>query len=329
MLLTALVASAAINVTTLTTQAEAHWVGASAPSAEVVWLGSTTGTIARSTDAGDTWQYFMPANNTLQFRDIEALDANHAYALSIGENGDSRIYYTADGGQNWILRFRAGSNQFLNCIDVSPRNEAWVYGDSRENRWEMVRSADGRNWMPARNTVDNPPLPDEGGLAASGGCVRFHNNVWAMGTANADTARLLIKRSMGIRFKAIDTPMPAGPSAGIASVWPLTEDDVILAGGDLNKPDTAPRLMRYQDGEFAMLPEPEMPGALYSLTLLERPDRSGDMIVTNPNGAAYFDAANSQWHTLSNENVWNSVCSSSYCYLVGKNGFVGRFSLDQ
>lgn len=328
MLLMAIVASAAIEVTTLTTQADAHWVGASAPSAQVVWLGSTNGKIARSIDAGETWDYFQPANNTLQFRDIEALDANHAYALSIGENGDSRIYYTANGGKNWALRFRAGSNQFLNCIDVSSRNEAWVYGDSLETRWDMVRSADGRNWMPTSNSVDSQPLPDEGGLAASGGCVRFHNNTWAIGTANADKARLLVKRSMGIRFKTIDTPLPAGPGAGIASVWPLAEDHVIIAGGDLENPSAAPRLVRYQDGEFSLLPEPEFDGALYSLTLLERADRDGDMIVSNPNGAAYFDAVNTTWHTLTTNNVWNSVCSSSYCYLVGKNGYVGRIELD-
>lgn len=328
MFLTAVIATAAIELTTLPTQAEEHWVGASAPSANVIWLGSTTGTIARSTDAGATWQYVKPANDQLQFRDIEALDANHAYALSIGDNGNSRIYYTANGGTSWTLRFRAGSNQFLNCIDVSSRNEAWVYGDSLENHWDMVRSADGRNWMTARNTVDSQPLPDEGGLAASGGCVRFNHDTWAIGTANADTARLLVKRSRGIRFKAIDTPMPAGPGAGIASVWPLAEDDVILAGGDLNNTDTAPRLMRYQSGEFSLLPEPELKGALYSLTVIERADRAGDMLVSNPNGAAYFDAVNSKWLPLTDANVWNSVCSSSYCYLVGKNGFVARFTLD-
>lgn len=324
MLALSLSIAAAVQLTALSTQPDTHWVGLSAPSANVVWLGSTNGRIARSTDAGESWQYFTPGSTDLQFRDIAAMDANHAYALSIGDNGNSRIYYTANGGQNWTLRFRASSNQFLNCIDVSNRNEAWVYGDTRENRWDMVRSADGRNWMPASNTVDSPPLPDEGGLAASGSCVRFNNNVWAIGTANADTARLLVKRNFGIRFKSIDTPLPAGPSAGIASVWPLSDDHVLIAGGDLNDAAAKPRLVRYQAGDFTALPEPDFDGALYSLTVLN----NGDMIVTNPNGAGYFHQSEQRWQTLSDANIWNSTCSSSYCYLVGKDGFVSRISLN-
>lgn len=325
MIAVSLVVATAISVTSLESKPDVHWIGVSAPTNNVVWMSGSNATIARSTDAGDTWEYFNPANESLQFRDIEALDANHAYALSIGENGDSRVYYTSNGGRNWQLRYRAGSNQFLNCIAMANSGEAWVYGDSLEGRWEMVRSTDGRNWLSASNVVDSAPLPDEGGLAASGGCVRFNNNVWTIGTANGSKARLLVKRNFGIRFKAIDTPLPAGPSAGIASVWPLAENDVIIAGGDLNDPAAVPRLMRYQNGEFAALPEPEFDGALYSLTV--RPN--GDMLVSNPNGAAYLNSADMTWEQLSDANIWNSACINQRCYLVGKDGFVARISFNE
>ncbi|RUO61895.1 WD40/YVTN/BNR-like repeat-containing protein [Pseudidiomarina insulisalsae] len=314
----------AIDLQVLATRPDVNWIGVSTPSPEVVWVSGSKATIGRSVDGGTTWQYSQPTSSDLQFRDIEALDDQHAYALSIGNGGDSRIYYTNDGGDNWQLRYRAGGNQFLNCLAVAPKsNEAWVYGDSIDGQWDLVRTPDGRNWLPSRSAIDSPPLGGEGGLAASGGCVRFNNNVWAMGTANAGTARLLLKRSFGIRFKAIDTPIVAGPSAGIASVWPFSEKHALMVGGDLNHPERRPRIAEYKDGDFRTLPEPPLKGALYSLSLTAKQG----LIVTNPSGAAYLPSlTSSNWQVFSEENIWNSACNSDYCYLVGKDGYAGRFA---
>lgn len=314
-----------LSVTTIPTQTDVQWIGVSTPTPNVVWLSGSQATIARSTDGGNSWEYFNPTNEQLQFRDIEALDAHHAFALSIGESGDSRVYYTANGGRNWQLRYRAPSNQFLNCLAIGHRGEAWVYSDTQEGRWTMVRSVDGRNWLTASNVVDSAPLPDEGGLAASGGCIRYNNQTWAIGTANGATARLLLKRHFGVRYRAIDTPLPAGPQAGIASVWPISHEHIILAGGDLNNPAATPRIVRYQQGEFTALPEPSFPGALYSLTVRE----NGDMIVTNPQGAGYLKADATEWQSLSTANIWNSACNDQACYLVGQDGFVARISFDE
>jgi photosystem II stability/assembly factor-like uncharacterized protein len=319
----ALLLASSITVTPLTSPADINWIGVSAPSAEVVWISGSNATIARSLDGGSSWEYFQPVNQALEFRDIEALDSDHAFALSIGNNGDSRIYYTANGGQDWQLRYRAGGQQFLNCMAVANNGEAWVYGDSSESNWEMIRGADGRNWLSARNAVDSKPLPGEGGFAASGGCVRFANQAWAIGTSNASSARLLVKRASGVRFKAIDTPMPAGPNAGITSVWPLAADHVLLAGGDLQHPEARPRLLEYQRNKFTQLPEPPMDGALYSLTLL--PDQQG-LLVSNPSGAALLPNRSGSWQTLSEANIWNSACAAEVCYLVGKEGYVARFN---
>ncbi len=312
---------AAVPLEVLPANTEVNWIGVSAPSADVIWLSGSASTIARSTDGGASWDYFQPATADLEFRDIEATSANEAHALSIGKGGASRIYFTGDGGRNWQLRYRGGSNQFLNCLAMSASGEAWVYGDSVENHWSMVRGADARNWLTSRNAVDSQALPDEGGLAASGGCIRYKNNVWAIGTANAATARLLIKRDFGIRFKAIDTPMPAGPSAGIASVWPVSQKHVLLAGGDLNNSEARPRLLRYENGNFTPLSEPPLKGALYSLTVL--PD--GAILVSNPDGAALLPAADEGWLRISEENIWNSACVAGHCYLTGKNGYVAKF----
>ncbi|MFC0444380.1 WD40/YVTN/BNR-like repeat-containing protein [Pseudidiomarina halophila] len=317
--------TAAVELQALPTRPDVNWVGVSVPSPDVVWIGGNKATIARSTDGGQSWNYSQPTTTDLQFRDIEALDEQHAFALSIGKNGNSRIYYTSNGGNSWQLRYRASGEKFLNCFAVAPKsNEVWGYGDSVNGQWDLLRSTDGRNWLSSSNAVGSPPQSGEGGLAASGGCVRFNDGIWAMGTANASSARLLVKRSFGIRFKAIDTPIVAGPSAGISSVWPFAEDHVLLAGGDLNHPERRPRLVEYKDDAFTPLSEPPLTGALYSLTVT--PGQA--LIVTNPSGAALLPTISStDWVPLSDANIWNSACHGSVCYFVGKDGYTAKLSL--
>lgn len=322
---TMLTSATAIELERLPTRPDVHWIGVSTPSPDVVWISGSKATIARSVDAGKTWNYSTPSNSTLEFRDIEGLDDQHAFALSIGKNGNSRIYYTNNGGDSWQLRYRAGGNQFLNCFAIAPEtNEVWGFGDSIDGKWDLLRSTDGRNWLSSSNAVGSPPLSAEGGLAASGGCVRYGKNAWAIGTANAATARLLVKRSFGIRFKAIETPLPAGPGAGIASVWPFAEDHVLMVGGDLKHAERRPRIVEYKDDSFTPLAEPPLSGALYSLTVT----RDKQLIVSNPSGAALLPSVDSNnWLPLSDANIWNSACNVDACYFVGKEGYTGKLSL--
>lgn len=304
------------------TRSDINWIAVSHVSKNTVWIGGSGGTIGRSSDSGATWTYSQPGDTDLEFRDIEALDDQRAYALSVGD-GTSRIFYTSNGGERWQQRYRAPSDQFLNCMAVAPTGEAWVFGDSTSERWQMVRSADGRNWVPVRNVVSEPPQSGEGGFASSGGCIRFNQDTWAIATGNGVIPRVLIKGNYGIRFQVVDTPMPGGPMAGITSVWPYSEEEFLIAGGDLNNPDATPQLFHYRNDEFEQIAVPVLQGALYSLL-----DFNGQLLVTNPSGAALKQSDSDTWELLSDANIWNSAChSSGDCYLVGKDGFVGRLQL--
>src|SRR6478736_3838707 len=78
----------------------AHFRGLAAISADKAWVSgytATGGVVFRTLDRGATWQDVSPAGTppTLQFRDIEAFDANHAVVMSSGTGPDSQIYRTA------------------------------------------------------------------------------------------------------------------------------------------------------------------------------------------------------------------------------------------
>src|SRR5829696_830825 len=84
----------------------ASFRGLSVVSEKVVWASGTGGTVIRTIDDGKTWNVFaVPGAEKLDFRDIEAFDANTAYILSIGNGDASRIYKTTDGGTTWKAQF--------------------------------------------------------------------------------------------------------------------------------------------------------------------------------------------------------------------------------
>src|SRR5215472_12953793 len=72
----------------------------------VVWVSGSQGTWLRTLDGGANWQSGrVEGADSLQFRDVYAVDASTAYLLSIGSGSQSRIYKTTDGGQRWTLQF--------------------------------------------------------------------------------------------------------------------------------------------------------------------------------------------------------------------------------
>ncbi|RUO65756.1 hypothetical protein CWI77_04785 [Pseudidiomarina planktonica] len=305
------------------TQSEVSWISISAPSRDTIWLAGSQGTIGRSTDGGETWSFSKPGSNELEFRDIEALDDQRAFALSVGEGGNSRVYYTSNAGRSWQLRYRADSNLFMNCLAVAPSGEALAFADSYNERWQLIRSADGRNWLNISNVVDSGPLSGEGGFSASGNCIQYKNDVWAIGTGNAVTARVLIKPKFGIRFKVMNTPMLAGPMRGITAIWPRAENDFFIAGGDLSEAQSQPQVMHFNAGEFTTLPTPPLQGAIYSLSL-----NGEQLLVSNPSGAAIGSLTGENWQKLTSENVWATQCTEHQrCYLAGKNGYFASFEL--
>src|SRR5690349_18551717 len=79
----------------------------SAVSSKVAWASGASGTYARTTDGGRTWQAGqVPGAAELDFRDVDAFDADTAYLLAIGPGESSRIYKTTDGGGTWTLQFQ-------------------------------------------------------------------------------------------------------------------------------------------------------------------------------------------------------------------------------
>ena len=73
----------------------------------VAWASGTNGTVLRTEDGGYLWQAcaIPPGGEHLDFRGVQAFDANTAIVMSSGKGDLSRLYKTTDGCQTWKLVF--------------------------------------------------------------------------------------------------------------------------------------------------------------------------------------------------------------------------------
>jgi photosystem II stability/assembly factor-like uncharacterized protein len=217
--------------------------GLSAVSANVVWASGSAGTVLRTVDAGQTWQSVGPPDTSLlQFRDIEAFDADHAVILSIGTGSDSRVYVTSDGGQHWALTFvNDHPDAFYDCMAFFDRKRGLAVSDPVDGRFRIIVTSDGGlTWNIATGEMP-PALPGEFAFAASGQCLvtAGGRDAW-FGSGGSTEARVFRSSDRGENWEVSTTPIHSGPTAGIFALAFRDTRHGLAVGGDFLVPTLAP-----------------------------------------------------------------------------------------
>jgi photosystem II stability/assembly factor-like uncharacterized protein len=217
--------------------------GLSAVSERVAWASGSLGTVLRTVDGGGSWQQVSPPDTAaLQFRDIEAFDAEHAVILSIGNGSDSRVYVTSDGGRQWKQTFtNADPNAFYDCMAFFDKKHGLALSDPVDGRFRIIVTSDGgRSWRLASGEMP-PALPGEFGFAASGECLvtAGGRDAW-FGTGGGAEARVFHSSDRGESWQAVATPILSGPSAGIFALAFRDQRHGLAVGGDFTTPTVAP-----------------------------------------------------------------------------------------
>jgi photosystem II stability/assembly factor-like uncharacterized protein len=229
--------------TPLTSGVTVTFRGISAVSADVVWVSGSRGTVLRSLDAGATWQNISPPGlNSLDFRDVDAIDRQTAYILSIGNGNASRILKTTDGGAAWTQTFLNSHEEgFFDAMAFWDKDHGIAFSDSSKGLFFIITTEDGgRTWTRAGGPTLPPALENEGAFAASGTNVAVwgDRHVW-IGTGAAAKSRVLRSSDRGKTWEIADTPIPGGQSAGIYSIAFRDALHGIVVGGDYAKEDLA------------------------------------------------------------------------------------------
>jgi photosystem II stability/assembly factor-like uncharacterized protein len=218
--------------------------GVSAVSADVAWTSGSLGTVLRTVNKGATWeQVSPPGTTTLQFRDIEAFDANRAVILSIGNGSDSRVYVTTDAGKHWTLSFvNHDPDAFYDCMTFFDDRRGLALSDPVGGKFRIIATADGGlTWHVVSPAGMPPALPGEFAFAASGEClVTDHGRRAWFGTGGAAQARVFRSDDGGATWQVSATPIRSGPSAGIFALAFRGQQHGFAVGGDFLTPTVAP-----------------------------------------------------------------------------------------
>jgi photosystem II stability/assembly factor-like uncharacterized protein len=214
----------------------------SAVSEQVAWASGAGSTVLRTTDGGQTWQKLNITSETLDFRDVDAIDAQTAYVMSIGNGPASRIYKTVDAGKTWTLQFKNEDQKaFLDAMSFWDANHGIAFGDSVDKQFYILTTSDGgHTWSRVPPTNLPPAQGNEGAFAASGTniAVLGKSQAW-IGTGAATKSRVLRTSDGGHTWQVADTPLASGPSTGIFSIAFRDAKHGVIVGGDYTKEQEA------------------------------------------------------------------------------------------
>ncbi len=319
--------------------AEAQWIkqsvnttasfrGLSVVNEKIVWASGTGGTVIKTIDGGKTWTVMtVPGAEKLDFRDIEAFDANTAYILSIGNGDASRIYKTTDGGKTWELQFtNKDEKAFYDAIACWDRNNCIAMSDPVNVFYQLIVTKDGgKNWTFTGPDKMPRAKAGEAAFAASGTCLIVNGKTDVFLATGGSDARVFRSNDRGLSWFVADTPITRGsPGGGIFSVAFRNELHGTAVGGNYEKPTEATYNLAFtRDGGKTWYSGEGLSGYRSAVAYID----STTIIAVGTNGTDISRDRGAKWKKIGDENL-NSVASKGprAVWAVGPAGAVYRLS---
>ncbi|HLM54671.1 MAG TPA: hypothetical protein VK422_00985 [Pyrinomonadaceae bacterium] len=307
--------------------------GVSAVSERIAWASGERGTYLRTIDGGRTWKAGVVAGaEEMDFRDVDAFDAETAYLLSIGPGDRSRIYKTTDGGGTWELQFKnTRPEAFFDAMAFWNPDHGVAVSDPVGGRFLVIRTSDGgRTWeeMPAAGMP--PALEGEGAFAASGTCIAVGpgRRVW-FGTGGPAGGRVFRSEDGGRTWEVSKTPFAGGKAAGVFSVAFRDVRRGVIVGGDYTKEGDARDNVAVTDdgGKTWRLPRRTRPRGYRSCVAYMTSRRTPVLVAAGPTGTDYSQDGGDTWAALGAEGFHSVsfVPRQPTGWGVGEKGSVARY----
>ncbi|MFI1992317.1 WD40/YVTN/BNR-like repeat-containing protein [Actinoplanes sp. NPDC020271] len=305
------------------TGSSARFRGLAAVSDSVAWVAGSAGTILRTVDGGRHWSSVGPADAAeLQFRDIEAFDARHAVALTIGSGTDSRIYTTADAGRTWTRTFQnEDAAAFYDCMTFLDRRNGLALSDPVDGKFRILATRDGgRTWSVLPATGMPAALDGEFAFAASGTCLVSTHGQAYFATGGGAQSRVFRSADHGRTWKVTATPIPSGPSAGIYGLAFRDPAHGLAVGGDYTVPESAPAGAAFTRTSRTWTVAATPPGEY----------RSGvawagrTAVAVGPTGSDLSRDGGRTWRRFDRGSFDAVACVAHTCWASGEQGRVAR-----
>ena len=330
----------------------------------IAWASGTNGTILRTTDTGSHWQLctIPPNAEHLDFRGVQAFDAQTAIVMSSGTGDLSRLYKTTDGCASWELLFtNPDKDGFFDALQIpaSPpsheKKRLVLLGDPVKGHfivWGIRPFAAPKKI--ARPLITLPRShPGQAVFAASNSSLFVYNGDFALfnplggfwfGTGGRSGARVFNSASSpGSGYQSTKLPLGDGKdSSGVFSlgfvtfICPLTtkpcyiRKNVVAVGGDYELPDdgraSAAFSSNYGRRWHAALTQPH---GYRSAVAYDTTNKT--WITVGPNGTDISTDDGRNWHPLTPskddatdaDKQWNALALP---YVVGPHGRIGKLN---
>jgi photosystem II stability/assembly factor-like uncharacterized protein len=211
--------------------------GISVVSNQVAWVSGSKGSIGRTTDGGAHWEWTKPAGfEQLDFRDIEAFDAEHAIVINAGS--PAYILKTDNGGKDWKQMYvNRDSAVFLDGMDFWDRKNGIIFGDPIKNKLQILKTLDGgASWQDISSNLKPELRLGEAGFAASGSSIKTLDDgkVWI--ATGGTVSNIYYSANYGQDWKQYPCPIIQGlSSTGVFSIDFFDPKHGLVVGGDYLK----------------------------------------------------------------------------------------------
>lgn len=326
----------------------------------VAWASGTHGTVLRTEDGGYVWQTCAvpPGAEKLDFRGVQAFDANTAIVMSSGPGDQSRLYKTTDGCHTWKLLFKnPDKDGFWDALFFKGSENGWLLGDPVKNSFVLFVTSDhGRQWTRQQNSGLRATASEQGAFAASNSSLLAVNGIVVFGSGGNGGARIYSGAQTficlddcsdadldrpGRKMKWTVQPVAVGDrseSSGIFSIGRKAPPHIdylggstfVAVGGNYTKPDDASATAAWSpDGGEHWHPAQTPPHGYRSSVAYDPADKL--WITVGPNGTDISTDDGRNWRAVHPDPAlheapdadrnWNAL---SLPFVVGPHGRIGR-----
>jgi photosystem II stability/assembly factor-like uncharacterized protein len=316
----------------------------------VAWASGTGGTVLKTIDGGAHWTKCAVPDaakdgSTLDFRGVQAWDADTAIVMASGPGEKSRLYKTTDGCKTWKLLFtNPDPDGFWNAIAAN-RKAGLLIGDPVGGRFAIFSSTEGglEKWERfgelsdfAHFRFEPSPYEGEGLFAASNSNMKgvpTTGIAFVTGGPRGAFFAYGVWRSQGSSgypeagFAKIRLPLAEGKTAG-ASSFSCAEKkfshqalNCITVGGDYLLPDSPQGTAAYSSDNGKKWKAPRTsPHGYRSAVQWSESLRAWIAVGTNGSDVSRDDGKT--WQPLDDGN-WNALLLP---FVVGPNGRIAQIN---
>ncbi|MBT3647513.1 MAG: hypothetical protein HN542_04650 [Flavobacteriales bacterium] len=285
-----------------------------------IWASGTEGIVQRSIDSGKTWQVWsIQGAGELDFRDVEAFDANRASVMSSGQGVEA--YFTSDGGVTWNLAHRDDDTlKFFDGMDFLD-GLGYAFGDPIDGKLQILKSIDsGQTWieLPPMNLPNT--IPGEAGYAASGTGIVMQANALLIATGGGKNSRLLSKTSDS-EWQAMNVPINSAAGSGIFSMAVSKGGEIIVVGGSyVDSTNSGSNAAISVNGVDWTVPNKRPNGYRSCVTISDNQEL---VFACGRTGCDFSRDLGNVWHPLTTDGFFACTSLGTKLIGVGRNGKVG------